>query len=134
MLEGFKKFIARGNVVDLAVGVIIGAAFNSVVSAIVRDFLNPLIGIFSDTKNLSDLSFMVGKSQFMYGDFINAAISFLLVSISTYFFVVIPMNAFIMRIKKGERVDSMEKSCPECLSKIPTKATRCAFCTTQLSR
>ena len=135
MLEGFKKFIARGSVVDLAVGVIIGAAFNSVVSALVKDLLSPLIGVFSNSQNFAELGVTIGKSTFMYGDFLNALISFFLVATATYFFVVIPMNALVSRIKKGEDVvDPTEKICPECLSKIPIHAKRCAFCTVILGQ
>lgn len=130
MLTGFKKFITRGNVVDLAIGVVIGAAFNGVVTSLVKDVITPLIGAIARTPDFSALSFTVRGSVFMYGDLINAVVSFLLVSAAVYYFVVLPMNALTNRIKRGEEsVDPTEKNCPECLSKIPLKAKRCAFCT-----
>ena len=134
MLSGFKKFIARGNVVDLAIGVVIGAAFTGVVNSLVKDFISPLIAaIFrSPTSDFSTFRFTFRGSVFGYGDFINSLISFLLVAAAAYFLVVLPMNALMSRIKRGESVDPTDKSCPECLSKIPIKATRCAFCTIPL--
>lgn len=130
MLTGFKKFITRGNVVDLAIGVVIGAAFNGVVNSLVKDVITPLIGAIARTPDFSALSFTVRGSVFMYGDLINAVISFLLVSAAVYYVVVLPMNALTNRIKRGEEsVDPTEKDCSECLSKIPLKAKRCAFCT-----
>jgi len=130
MLTGFKKFITRGNVVDLAIGVVIGAAFNGVVNSLVKDIITPLIGAVAHTPDFSAMSFTVRGSAFMYGDLINAVVSFLLVAAAVYYFVVLPMNALTNRIKRGEEsVDPAEKNCPECLSKIPLKARRCAFCT-----
>ena len=129
MLSGFKKFIARGNVVDLAIGVVIGAAFTGVVNSLVKDFISPLIAAIVHTPDFSELSFTVRGSVFLYGDFIGSLISFLLVALSAYVLVVIPMNAHLARIKRGESVDPTDKTCPECLSKIPIRAKRCAFCT-----
>lgn len=130
MLTGFKKFITRGNVVDLAIGVVIGAAFNGVVNSLVKDIITPLIGAIAETPDFSRMSFTIRGSVFMYGDLINSVVSFLLVAAAVYFFVVVPMNALMNRIKRGEEsVDPAEKTCPECLSKIPLAAKRCAFCT-----
>ena len=133
MLSGFKKFIARGNVVDLATGVVIGAAFTSVVNALVKDLITPLVSALVHTPNFSDRTFMLRGSVFAYGDLLNSLISFVLVAVAAYYFVVLPMNALMTRIKKGESVDPTDKTCPECLSKIPIKETRCAFCTIPLA-
>lgn len=129
MLKGFKQFILRGNVVDLAVGVMIGAAFSAVVSALVANILTPLIGAIIKTPDFSNLSFTINGSVFTYGLFINALISFLIVALAIYFFVVTPINALIARSKKGVPEDPTNKKCPECLSEIPVQAKRCAFCT-----
>jgi large conductance mechanosensitive channel len=129
MFNGFKKFIVRGNVVDLAVGVVIGAAFGAVVTALVKDIFTPLMGAIIHMPDLSRLEFTVHGSTFMIGDFISAIISFLVVALAVYFVVVIPMNALLVRMKRGENVDPTDKQCLECLSKVPVLATRCAFCT-----
>ena len=115
--------------VDLAIGVVIGAAFNNVITALVKDLVTPLIGAIVHTPDFSKLSFSVRGSVFMYGDFLNAIISFLIVAVAAYFLVVVPMNALLSKIKKGECVDSTDKKCPECMSTVPISATRCAFCT-----
>jgi len=128
MLKGFKQFIVRGNVVDLAVGVVIGAAFGSVVTALVSDLLTPFIAAVAQVPDFSGLSFTVRGSVFMIGHFINALISFVLVAAAVYFFVVLPMNAFMQRMHKEEPVDPSTKKCPECLSEVPKDARRCAFC------
>jgi len=133
MLKGFKQFILRGNVVDLAVGVMIGAAFSAVVSSLVSNVLTPLIGAIIKTPDFSELSFTINGSVFTYGLFLNALISFLIVALAIYFFVVTPVNALISRSKKGVPEDPTNKKCPECLSEIPIQATRCAHCTTKLS-
>ena len=122
MLKGFKQFILRGNVVDLAVGVMIGAAFSAVVSSLVANILTPLIGAIIKTPDFSELSFT-------YGLFLNALISFLIVALAIYFFVVTPINALIARSKMGKPEDPSNKKCPECMSEIPIEAKRCAFCT-----
>jgi large conductance mechanosensitive channel len=132
MLKGFKQFILRGNVVDLAVGVVIGAAFTSVVNALVKDFLTPFIAAIMKVPDFSNLAFAINGSKFMYGDFLNALISFLLVAAAVYFFVVTPINILVAKTKKSPPADPADKKCPECLSTIPLKATRCAFCTTLL--
>lgn len=129
MLQGFKQFILKGNVVDLAVGVVIGVSFGEVVNALVKGIITPLIGIFGGIADFSSFSFTVNKSTFLVGDFINALLSFLIVSAVIYFFVMIPMNKLIAFTKKEKPVDPTTKQCPECLSVIPLGAKRCAFCT-----
>lgn len=129
MLKGFKEFILRGNVVDLAVGVVIGAAFGTVVSAIVKDLLTPLIAAIVKQPDFSNLTFTINGSQFMYGDFINALVSFLLVATAVYFFVVLPVNRLTEKFKKPGPPTVATKKCPECLSEIPQEAKRCAYCT-----
>jgi large conductance mechanosensitive channel len=128
MLKEFKQFLLRGNVVDLAVGVVIGAAFGSVVTALVADFLTPLISIISRGPNVSGLSFSTHGVEFMYGHFINALISFVLVAAVVFFFVVKPMNVLIKKSRKGPPEDPTTKKCPECLSEIPLAARRCSHC------
>jgi large conductance mechanosensitive channel len=129
MLKGFRNFILRGNVVDLAVAVVIGAAFGQIVNALVKDIITPFLGIFGQKPDFSTLYLSVGGSKFMYGDFLNSLISFLVIAAVIYFFVVVPMNKVMERMKKGERVDPTTKNCPQCLSQIPLKAKRCKFCT-----
>ena len=122
---GFKNFILRGNAVDLAVGVVIGSAFSGLVTVLVKDLLTPLIGAVARVPDFSSLFFTLNGSKFMYGELINALISFLLVAIAVYFFVILPMNAFMSRINKKVPII---KKCPECLSDIPFGAKRCAHC------
>lgn len=128
MLKDFKAFILRGNVVDLAIGVVIGAAFEAVVSSFVKDLLTPLISI-PGTANFADLHFKVRDSVFAYGAFLNEVISFLLIAAAVFFFVVKPVNALMARRKTEPDVESVTRDCPECLSAIPRAARRCAFCT-----
>lgn len=128
MLKGFRDFIMKGNVVDLAVAVVVGGAFGSLVNALVKDLITPLIGAFGGTPDFSNLYFEVNGSKFLIGDFLNAFISFLIVAAVIYFLVVTPMNKMMAKLKKGESIDSTEKICPECLSQIPIKAKRCRFC------
>ena len=130
MLSGFKQFILRGNVVDMAVGVVIGAAFASVVGAFTKDLLTPLISaLVGKGDQFSNLTFTMRGSVFAIGDFINAAISFFLVAAAVYFFVVTPINALVTRMRKAEApADPTTKKCPECLSEIPIDASRCAHC------
>jgi large conductance mechanosensitive channel len=129
MLSGFKQFILRGNVVDLAVGVVIGAAFGSVVTALTKDLLTPLIAAVVGKPDFSAISFTIGNTVFPIGDFINAAVSFLLIAAAVYFFVVTPINALISRMRKAPApADPTTKKCPECLSEIPIDARRCSFC------
>jgi large conductance mechanosensitive channel len=131
MLSGFKKFILRGNVVDMAVGVVIGAAFAGVVGGLTSAFLNPLIKLASGGgEKFSTLQFTIHNVQFPLDNFINACISFVLIAAAVYFFVVLPINALIARMHKGEKApDPTTKKCPECLSEIPIDARRCAHCT-----
>ncbi|HSX24552.1 MAG TPA: large conductance mechanosensitive channel protein MscL [Candidatus Andersenbacteria bacterium] len=129
MLKDFKQFLLRGNVVDLAVGVVIGAAFGTVVTALVTDLLTPLIGAIAKVPDFSGLSFTVHGSHFMYGHFINALISFVLVAAAIFFFVVKPMNFLIAKSHKEAPVDPTTKKCKECLSEIPIDAKRCSYCT-----
>ena len=130
-MKGFKQFLLRGNVVDLAVAVVVGAAFGAVVTAFVKDLLTPLIAAIVGKPDFSAFFFDVNGSRFLYGDFINAAVSFLLVSAAVYFFVVLPINTLIQRYRKAPApADPTTKKCPECLSEIPIAARRCACCTT----
>jgi len=129
MLKEFKQFLLRGNVVDLAVGVVIGAAFGTVVSAMVSDLLTPFIAAIAKVPDFSGLIFTINGSRFMYGHFANAVISFILVAASIFFFVVKPMNMLIARSRKEAPTDPATKKCPECLSEIPLAAKRCMHCT-----
>ena len=129
ILNGFKQFILRGNVIDLAVGIMIGAAFNSVISSLVKDLMTPFISaIFKQSTNFSNFSFAIRGSQFLYGDFLNNLISFLITAVTVYFLVVVPINK-LNSIRKGPPPEAITKVCPECLSSIPAKARRCAYCT-----
>ena len=130
MLKGFRTFLLRGNVVDLAVAVVIGGAFGAVVAALVKDLLTPLIAAIVGQPDFSAIQFTVNGSQFLIGDFINAIVSFVLVAAAIYFFVVTPMNIMVERRRRGEAPpDPTTKKCPECLSEVPIAARRCAFCT-----
>lgn len=129
MLQGFKQFILKGNVVDLAVGIVIGVAFGNVVTALVKDLITPLVAAIGGNPDFSSLYFTVNNSKFMIGDFFNALLSFLINAAVMYFFVVIPMNKLVTLTKKEKPVDPTTKKCPECLSIIPIEAKRCAFCT-----
>ena len=130
MLDGFKKFILRGNVVDMAVGVVIGAAFAGVVTGLTKAFLTPLIALIVGKPDYSSLKFVVRGTEFPIGDFINACVSFVLIAAAVYFFVVLPVNALIARMHRGEKPpDPTTKQCPECLSEIPIQAKRCSHCT-----
>jgi large conductance mechanosensitive channel len=134
MLKGFKEFLLRGNVVDLAVAVVIGAAFGAVVSAFVKDLLTPLIAAVVGKPDFSALTFTVNNSKFLYGEFINAAVSFLLVATAVYFFIVVPMKTVTDRMKpKQVPAAPTTQKCPECLSEIPIGARRCAHCTAVLA-
>ncbi|MEN9582469.1 MAG: hypothetical protein RL641_423 [Candidatus Parcubacteria bacterium] len=127
-MKEFKQFLLRGNVVDLAVGVVIGGAFGAVVTALVSDFLTPLIAAIAKVPDFSGLLFTINGSQFMIGHFINALISFALVAGAIFFFVVKPMNILIARSKKEPPADPTSKKCSECLSEIPIQAKRCMHC------
>jgi large conductance mechanosensitive channel len=129
-MKGFKEFILRGNVMDLAVAVVIGAAFTAVVTALVKDLLTPLIAAVAGAPDFSGIAFEVNGSKLLIGDFLNAVIAFLMLATVVYFFVVLPMNTLMARLKRGEVApDPTTKKCPECLSEIPIGARRCAFCT-----
>jgi large conductance mechanosensitive channel len=129
MLSGFKQFILRGNVVDLAVGVVIGAAFGTVVTALVKDLINPLIALVVGKPDFTGISFAIRGTAFPIGDFITAAVSFILIAGAVYFFVVTPINALIARTRKAPvPADPTTKKCPECLSEIPIEARRCSHC------
>jgi large conductance mechanosensitive channel len=133
MAGGFKEFLLRGNVVDLAVGVVIGAAFGGVVTAFTKDLLTPLIAAVVAKPDFSAIQFTLNGSKFMLGDFINAVVSFLIVATAVYYFVVLPINALVERSKKAPvpaaPAEPTTKKCPECLSDINIQAKRCAFCT-----
>ncbi|HMT05519.1 MAG TPA: large conductance mechanosensitive channel protein MscL [Solirubrobacterales bacterium] len=127
IILGYKDFISRGSVIDLAVAVVIGAAFTALVSSMVADLLTPIIAAIFGEPDFSGLSFTIRGSEFTYGNFINALLSFLSVTLVIYFFVVVPMN----RIKGQE--DETHRDCPECFTEIPVQATRCAHCTTRVT-
>jgi large conductance mechanosensitive channel len=132
-MKGFKQFMLRGNVVDLAVAVVIGAAFGAVITALVKDLITPLIAAIVGKPDFSAIVFEVNGSKFLLGDFINALISFLLIGTAVYFFVILPVNAALERRRRGEAPpDPTTRSCPECLSQVPIAARRCAFCTSVL--
>jgi large conductance mechanosensitive channel len=131
LLKEFQAFVLRGNVVDLAVGVVIGAAFGAVVTSFVENVLTPLTGIFR-VPDFRELSVGVGAASIDYGLFLNAVISFLLVAAAVFFFVVKPLNRLMARRKTEPEVASTTRECPFCLSSIPVKATRCAFCTAEI--
>lgn len=137
MLHGFKQFILRGNVVDLAVGVVVGAAFGNIVNALVKDILTPLVGAIVHVPDFSNLQFTLNDSVFMYGDFLNHLISFVIITTAIYFFVVTPINKLLEKTRHTDKesktpAEPTTKECTECLSTIPIRATRCAHCTVQL--
>jgi large conductance mechanosensitive channel len=129
MLRGFKAFLLRGNVVDLAVAVVIGAAFSLVINAFVKDLITPLIAALFGQPSFGNLYFTINNSKFLYGDFLNALIAFFIAAAVIYYFVVVPINALIERSHRHDQpADPTTKKCPECLSEIPIAARRCAFC------
>jgi large conductance mechanosensitive channel len=127
-MKGFKQFLLRGNVVDMAVGIVIGAAFGTVVTGFVKGLLTPFIAALVKQPDFSALTFTINGSKFLYGDFINALVSFVIVASAVYFFVVLPMNTLMAKMKKEPPADPTTRKCPECLSEIPISARRCAFC------
>ena len=130
MLSGFKQFLLRGNVVDLAVAVVVGAAFTAIITAFVKDLLTPLIAAIGGKPDFSGLYFTINNSKFLFGDFVNAVISFLIVAAVIYFLVVMPMNALNKRLAPPPVTKApTTRQCPECLSEIPLGARRCAYCT-----
>lgn len=132
-LNDFKAFILRGNVVDLAVGIVIGVAFGTVVAALVKDLITPIIAAFGGKPDFSSLSFTINNSIFLYGDFINAVIAFVILAAVVFFFVVQPVNAIMAARTSEPPPDPMLKTCQYCLNTIPAKATRCGFCTSELA-
>jgi len=132
MLKGFKQFILRGNVVDLSVGVVIGASFGTLVNSLVKDILTPFIGAIIKTPDFSHLYFVINESKFMYGSFLNAIIAFLIVAVAIYFFVVTPINTLINKTKKEKPIDPTTKKCGKCMSEIHIDATKCPFCTSDI--
>jgi large conductance mechanosensitive channel len=132
-MSGFKKFLLRGNVVELAVAVVIGTAFTAVVQALVKSLITPLIGAFGGVPDFSGLFFTVNNSKFAIGDFINALLSFVIIAAVVYFFIVLPIEKLIERVRPAEPAPTPTRECPECLSKIPRAARRCAFCTAEVS-
>jgi large conductance mechanosensitive channel len=132
MLKEFREFILRGNLVDLAIAVVIGTAFGAVVAALVADLVTPLIAAVGGEPDFDGLSFTINGSEFRYGHFINAVLTFVIIAAVVFFFVVKPVNALMARRKTGEDVEEPTRKCPECLSDIPVPARRCAFCTAQV--
>jgi large conductance mechanosensitive channel len=132
MLKGFREFVLRGNVVDLSVAVVMGAAFGAVVTGFVKDLLTPLIAAVAGKPDFSAIAFSINGSRFLIGDFINHVVSFVLLAGVVYFFLVLPLNTLLARIRRGEAPNPTTKICPECLSDVKIGAKRCAFCTSPL--
>ncbi|HKD66957.1 MAG TPA: large conductance mechanosensitive channel protein MscL [Candidatus Binataceae bacterium] len=131
-MNGFKQFLLRGNVVDMAVGIVVGAAFGTVVASFVKDLMTPFIAAIVRKPDFSGIAFQINGSKFMIGDFVNSIISFVLIAAAVYYAVVLPVNALVARARKQPPPDPTTKKCPECISEIPIQAKKCAFCTTQL--
>ncbi len=133
MLKDFKKFILRGNTVDLAVAVVVGAAFSAIVTALVKDLITPLIAAVGGQPDFSRLSFTINNSQFLYGDFINAVVSFVIIAAVIFFLIIQPINKLTSRALRNKTTDEPStKKCPHCLSVVQKDATRCAFCTSKI--
>ena len=133
MIKDFKAFILRGNVIDLAIGVAIGAAFTAVITSFTQNLVTPLLAIPGDKAKFSDLDFTISGSRFGYGAVIDAIVSFLIIAAVLFFLVVRPVNHLMARRKTEPEVESTTRDCPECLSAIPVAARRCAFCTAKLT-
>jgi len=133
ILKDFEQFLLRGNVVDLAVGVVVGVAFAAVVTALVGDLLTPLVAAIFGSHDFSALTFTIHGSHFLYGAFVNAVLAFVTVAAVVFFFVVRPVNALMARRRTEPPVDATTRKCPECLSEIPIEARRCAFCTSEVA-
>jgi len=131
-MKEFRAFLLRGNVVDLAVAVVIGAAFTGVVNALVADLITPIVAAIFGKPDFSNLAFTINGSKFAYGSFINALISFLTVATAVFWFVVLPVNRLMAALRTEPPVDKKTRQCPECLSEVPIAAHRCAFCTEPL--
>ena len=132
-MKEFKAFILRGNMVDLAVAVVIGTAFAALIASLVADLLTPLIAAIFGTQDFASLTFTINSSVFRYGSFLNALITFATIAVAVFFFVVVPVNALVARARREPPADPTTKKCPECLSEIPLDARRCAFCTSELT-
>ena len=133
-MKGFKQFILRGNVLDLAVAVVMGAAFGAVVTALVKDLLTPIIAAVVGSPDFSSISMNLNGSKLLIGDLMNAVIAFLMLAVVVYFFVVLPVNSLMARLNRGEAPpDPTTKKCPECLSDVAIAAKRCAYCTSALA-
>jgi large conductance mechanosensitive channel len=132
MLKDFRQFLLRGNLVDLAIAVVIGAAFGAVVTALVRDIFTPLIAAIGGQPDFGALTFTINESRFFYGDFFNAVISFVVIAAVVFFFVVKPINALLDRMQTSGPVEEITRECPACLSQIPYAARRCAYCTEEI--
>jgi len=133
LVKEFRAFILRGSLVDLAVAVVIGAAFAAVISAFVKDLVTPLIAAIGGKPDFGALHFTINGSRFLYGDFFNALLTFVIVAAVLFFFVIRPVNALLARRRVEPPVDEDVRACPECLSEIPVHARRCAFCTVELA-
>jgi large conductance mechanosensitive channel len=133
MLKDFRDFVLRGNVVDLAVAVVIGAAFGAVVTALASSFITPLVAAVGGEADFSRLAFTINGSKFTYGVFINALVSFMILAAVVFFLIVRPLNALMSRMRSEAPVARVTRPCPECLSEIPTQARRCAFCTAEVA-
>jgi large conductance mechanosensitive channel len=131
-MQGFKQFLLRGNVVDMAVGIVIGAAFGTVVTSFVKDLLTPFIAAIVHAPDFSGIAFQLNGSKFLIGDFANAVVSFFIIATAVYFAVVLPINALVSRMQRQPPADPTTKKCPECVSEIPIQARKCAFCTSTL--
>ena len=133
MLREFRSFILRGNLVDLAVAVVIGTAFTAVVNALVKDIVTPLIAAVGGEPNFDNLAFTINGSRFAYGDFLDALLTFLIVAAVMFFLVIKPVNVLLDQLQTEPEVESPTRACPECLSQIPRPASRCAFCTAEVA-
>jgi len=133
LLKEFRTFLVRGNLVDLAVAIVVGVAFGALVNALVSDLLTPIVAAIFGKHDFSTLAFTIHKSRFLYGDFINAVLTFLSVAAAVFFFVVKPVNHLLAKWKTEHPVEAETRACPECLSDIPKSARRCAFCTTEVA-
>lgn len=129
-MSGFKKFLFQGNLVQLAVAVVIGAVFSELVTAFTTAFITPLLGVFGGVPKFADLSFTLNNSEFQYGAFIDTLISFVLTAAILYFLIVLPMSKVMERFSRDE--EATHRECPACCSEISRKATRCAFCTSEV--
>ena len=133
LVKEFRTFLVRGNLVDMAVGIVIGIAFAALVNALVKDLITPIIAAIAGKQDFAALSFTINGSRFLYGDFVNAVIAFVSIAAAVFFFVVKPVNALLARRRTEPAVDEDVRSCPECLSEIPRAARRCAFCTVEVA-